>query len=435
MRRCYLILLVLFLSACSSSTTQDIAPTQTRAAELAQLTQVVATQTRVEELIYLTQVAGTLTAIAPTPTPTFPLQLPKTPTPNVPRQQLPTPTPNVAGQQLPTLTPNIANQPLPTSTSIPRQPATALTATAVAGVRRQATKPGLATFADLALDETRGRLYGTDNLSGRLLVLSLTDFSTIATIDLGQASRPNGLTLSPDGSELAVALTGAGHIALIDAERLTIAGKLYPAVDSGENQPWDVRYAPSGRLYSTGNPGSGGFDYVHVFDTKTRVEIGKSSDIVRAAPRLAIAADSTVFIGESIFSPQQVYRYATQGDIPVQVASGPHGPVLIPDLAVRSDGSAVYTAGGQVWSGNLKSQLGAFTAKGSRLEYVAATERLFICQETTVAQVEATGNYNVVELHPVSATPRVARVNAAGTILYVSTDAGLDVIQLPAKTP
>jgi DNA-binding beta-propeller fold protein YncE len=308
----------------------------------------------------------------------------------------------------------------------------ALTATAIVAARRPATKPGLATFFDLVLDEKRGRLYGSDNLSGRLGVLSLADLSTIGTVDLGQASKPTGVTLSPDGGEIAIALNGSGHITLVDPERLVVTGKLHPTVTSGENQPWDVLYAQTGRLYSTGNPGSGGFDYIHVFDTSTRVEVGKSSDIVRAAPRLAFAADGALFVGESIFSPQQGYRYATQGDTPVQVARGPHGPVAIPDLAVRADGSAVYTAGGQVWSGNLKSQVGAFTAKGSQIEFVAATERLFICQEASVAQVEATGNYNVVELHPVSATPRVARANAAGTILYVSTDAGLDVIQLSA---
>jgi hypothetical protein len=53
-----------------------------------------------------------------------------------------------------------------------------------------------------------------------------------------------------------------------------------------------------------------------------------------------------------------------------------------------------------------------------------------------VAEVEAQGNYNVVATHPVSATPRVARANASGTILYVSTDAGLDVIPLtPGSKP
>ena len=94
------------------------------------------------------------------------------------------------------------------------------------------------------------------------------------------------------------------------------------------------------------------------------------------------------------------------------------------------DGSAVYTAGGQVRSGNLRSHLGAFTAQATRIEYAPATERLFVCQEAAVAEVQAQSSYNVVATHPVSARPRVARADAAGTTLYVSTDAGLDVIPL-----
>ena len=298
--------------------------------------------------------------------------------------------------------------------------------------RTAATKPGLPALADLAIDTPRQRLYGADQLGGKLFAFSLADLQLLGTVDLGQASQPLALALSQDGAEIAVALNGAGHIALIDPEKLAVTGKLYPTVSDGPNKPSNVVYASPGFLYSVGNPSSSGIDYVHLFDTATRIEVGISPypDLVRGSSSLALTADGALFIGEREGSPNQLYRFALDGLVPKQVARGPHGPVTVPDLAVRADGSAVYTAGGQVWSGNLKSQLGAFTAKGSKIIYVAATERLFICQEALIAEVEATGNFNVIAMHGVSATPRVARANAAGTTLYVSTDAGLDVVPL-----
>lgn len=345
-------------------------------------------------------------------------------------EALPTVTPTPSPTRTPAPPPTIAPPPTPTTArAAPVAPPAGPTSTP-AGPRVDPTRPGLPAFSDLVVDDARHRLYGADRLGGRILALSLPALDVVGTIPLGQASRPAGMALSPDGAELAVALSGAGNIALVDPAILAVTGRLYPRVEYGPNMPWDVRYIGPHRLVSVGNPGSSGFDYIHLFDTAGRAELGHSTDIIRGGPNLAVTADGTIFASESSFSPQQIYRFALDGNTPVEVAHGPHGPVLVPALAARRDGSAVYTAGGQVWSGNLQSQLGSFSARGVNIEYVPATERLFVCQESAVVEVQAQGNYDVVATHPVSATARVARANAAGTVLYVSTDAGLDVVPL-----
>jgi hypothetical protein len=317
MRRCWLLLVLLTLAACRGGAPppDSLAPTQTRAAALAELnripgtlTAVAATQTRLAELPLLTQVAATSTALASARAPS---------TPPVGASQ-PSPTARAANLQLtPTVTPIRVTVP---ATSPAR--------------RATPTKAGGPAFFDLVVDEARGRLYGSDSVGGRVVVLALPGLDVLGIVDLGQASKPTGMALSPDGSELAIALNGFGNIALVDPESLKLTKRLLPTGESGANQPYDVRYGGPRLLYSTGNPGSGGFDYIHVFDTETGKEVGRSTDIVRAAPRLAVTADGSIFVGESAFSPQQLYRYALKDNTPVQLSRGPHGPVSAADLAV-----------------------------------------------------------------------------------------------------
>jgi len=311
----------------------------------------------------------------------------------------------------------------PTATATIARPSGGTNATATIALPAP-QKAGIPALSNLVIDGDRDRLYGTDKVGGKLIVLALPALDQVAAIDLGQASQPTGAALSPDGKEIAVALTGAGHLALIDPVSLTVSGALYPKTTSGSTVPWDVRYSPDGRLFSTGNSASSSFEYVHIFDTKARVEIGKSRDIIGGAPRLAFTAGNTLYVADDYM----FYRFAPAD---TRLADPTHTNTwAVNDFAVRPDGGAVYTAGGLVISGDLQTKLGAFNAKGTRIEYVPFTERLFICQGSTIIEVEATGNYNVVATHAVSATAGVARADAKGTVLYVSTDAGISVIPL-----
>lgn len=305
---------------------------------------------------------------------------------------------------------------------------------AAAPVHAAATVPDLPLFADMVLDERHGRLFGSDSLNGRLIVLALPGLASLGTIDFGQAAGPTGLVLSPDGAELAVALRGSGAITLVDPLGLMVTGQLVPQHVVGPNMPVDVRYSRPGRLYSVGDPGSSGLDYVHAFDTTAHTEVGTSQFVVRAAPRLALApGDSALYVGESGVSPQALTRFNIAGDTPERDASATFNQVSVSTLAIRTDGSVVYTSRAQVWPRDLKSRTGYFNTSGPNIEYVPALERLFVSRDDTIVEVRAQGDYAVLATRTVAGTAGVARANAAGTRLYVSTSAGLDVLALAAR--
>jgi DNA-binding beta-propeller fold protein YncE len=117
--------------------------------------------------------------------------------------------------------------------SVPAVP----TATPVAG---QA-----ATFFDLAVDESRQRLYASENDGGRLFVFSLPSLELVAAIPVGPS--PRGIDISPDQRELAVAVSGAGQIAIFDLQTLAITARVTPDVryDRTPDRP-DRPIGPSG---------------------------------------------------------------------------------------------------------------------------------------------------------------------------------------------
>jgi DNA-binding beta-propeller fold protein YncE len=129
-------------------------------------------------------------------------------------------------------------------------------------------------YFDLAIDEPRQKLYGSDKMGGTINVISMVTHEVVSTLNLG--SQPAGLDIDPNGNELAVALMGQGEIAFVDLNTLAVIKRVVPEVTFGPNEPYDVIYGRPGRLYSVGNPGSSGLDNLHVFDTITKTEVGHS---------------------------------------------------------------------------------------------------------------------------------------------------------------
>jgi hypothetical protein len=278
-------------------------------------------------------------------------------------------------------------------------------------------------YFDIAIDEARDRIYGSRRSVGVVDVLDLDSLDVLASVPIG--SEPTGLDVSPDGAELAVALFGQGEIAFVDLETLDIEARAVPDVTDGPNRPFDVLYGRPGRLYSVGNPGSSGLDYVHVFDTATHTEVGRSAETMRAAPRLAMTADhTTLFVSQVTFSPQQIYRFDISTDTPGETARGPHGPVQVNTLAVTPDGGTVFSSRGQVWSGDLGTQSGDFTSPGEEIEYSAAHHRFFVTVGSSVVEFDAT-THAPVRIHRLASAGGPVRVS--GDTIYISTDLGLEV--------
>jgi hypothetical protein len=290
--------------------------------------------------------------------------------------------------------------------------------------------PAPVRYFDIVVDEARQVIYGTDSNAGLIHVTDMSSMAVIGSIPVGIGTLPAGLDISPDGMELAVALSGSGEIAFIDLAASVVITKVVPQVTIGPNVPYDLLYGRPGRLYSSGNPKGSGFDYIHVFDTASHAEIGRSSEIMRAGPRLAMTGDqNTLYVSEVNVSPEQIYRFDITSDQPVQTAQGPHGPVTVNTLAVRPDGSQVYSSRGQVWSGDLTTQLGSFTPGGEEIEYLALGNRFFVSAGPQLVEFDGS-TYLARHVYPLPGPAGPARSDAAGNVLYVSTDTGIEAITL-----
>jgi hypothetical protein len=256
------------------------------------------------------------------------------------------------------------------------------------------------------------------------------------------------MDISPDGSQLAVALGNAAQILLIDLRSRTVSGHLYPAGGSGVNVPYDVRYGSSGRLYSTGAPCSSGSDYVHAFDTTSGMQVGRSSAMVRCSPRLAMSADRmSLFVMESAVSPEILWRFDVSAATPTVTSStgSSNSSVAGYEIALRLDGTQVYTTGGnvgngQVWSTDLKTQLGTIADHGPNIAYSAAAGRVFIGNGHGVSEALDSAPYTVVHTWTQTGTngntgkTGPVAISPDGLTIYLSTDTGLVIIRRGQQT-
>ena len=296
-------------------------------------------------------------------------------------------------------------------------------------------------FDSLLFDSNRHLLYGSDPVGGWVKVLSPGTGNWVASIDVGQYDQPFGMDISPDGSQLAVALANAAQILVIDLDSRSYAEHLYPLGVTGENQPFDVRYGRQGRLYSVGAGGAQAMDYLHAFDTTTGVQVARSTQSVRLDPRLAISADRmALFVMESNEIPQTLSRFDVSTDALTATAST-SGNQGVPgyEIAVRSDGTQVYTSGsnignGQVWSSDLTTQTGSIADRGPDIAYSAVAGRVFIGNGHGVSEFVDSAPYTAVHTWTQTGTNNntgktgPVAISPDGLTIYLSTDSGVVII-------
>jgi YVTN family beta-propeller protein len=287
-------------------------------------------------------------------------------------------------------------------------------------------------YFDMAVDDGRQLIYASDTAGGKIDVISTATLQVVASITVG--SNPAGLDISPDGNELAVALSGQSQIAFIDLTTQLATDPVQPAVPMGQDATYDVMYGRAGRLYSIGNAMPGGAAFIHVFDTSAALkkELGRSTPMPLANPRFAMTADkNTLYVSQVYVSTQYAYRYDITSDTPVQTAVNPYGPMQVNTLCVMPDGK-VYTSGGQIWSADLSTQLTSLWADNydykSQIECVPATHRAFITKDQVLKVIDTSQN-TIIYQHPYPYNIGVSRSNAASTVLYLSTDQGIKAMR------
>jgi Zn-dependent metalloprotease len=288
-------------------------------------------------------------------------------------------------------------------------------------------------YFDLVLDEPRGVLYGSNILGHKIDVISIDTLQVVDQIRLNNGAQPHGMDLSPDGSELAVAVTGANSLAFINTNTRTISAMVMPNLD-GAIRPFDVNYGRAGRLYSSG---TGGLDYLHVFDTTTHTEVGISPypNTISSAPYLSISADkNSVYANEA---PQVVRLFDVSTDSPV-ISKSTDSTFQGTSSLLLADNSKLFTSAGQVWLSSLIAKIGSFNGSGYLVEIpgqslVAAISSASPGQITFIktADFYTASTASIPSISAVGASS----ISSAGDKLFVNTNNGVKVLNIASTNP
>lgn len=191
----------------------------------------------------------------------------------------------------------------------------------------------------LAVNPVNREIYATTATS--LLVIDPDSFTIASEVVTG--GSPQGLAVSPDGSQVYVATSSMASLAVIDvASRTALTPIPLPYV------PYDVAAGNGNRLYVT--PGSTGNyqDLVQVNTTdKTYATYPNNGLFLYYNAMLQISPDrNTLFIGNQGLSPGTLYKLDVSGASPSltsQTSSlGSNGE----DLAIDASGTYIYYAMG-----------------------------------------------------------------------------------------
>ncbi len=252
---------------------------------------------------------------------------------------------------------------------------------------------GVSLTSDGCADIQRFELNGAghaviENSAGTSLYVSVPTTNTIYQLDSATLAEqrqimlsdsPTGISLSPDQATLAVALSGAGAVALIDlaTEAIEVIS-VQPEMDSLFT--WDVAFLTDQRLVVTGNPPPGDDSYV----VELRLDLGNrlarvaGGRAVRAGPELRVSLDrSSVYVGTDS-SLNVLYKLdASQDLLPILVERDYRSVSDTQFLAVSANGDQLFAGNGARLDAADFSQTGRFGSVGVPL-YIDANTVGFI---------------------------------------------------------
>ena len=294
-------------------------------------------------------------------------------------------------------------------------------------------------YFEIVLDESRGWIYGSDSSGNKIDVISATTLQLVKSINLATGAAPKGMALSPSGSELAIAQSGAGAIIFINPDTGNTVATVVPNVTIGPNKPWDVVYGRPGRLYSTGNPDASGLEFIHIIDTNLHLEINKSSHVVRSAPRLSISPDNNfLYANDANFSPQKIYKYDISTDIILGPTSTPHTSTLSAVMHIVNPANGyVFTDTGQVWSADLKAKIGSIGING-QVAFIPVKNVIVVASgSNSIAFVDG-DNFYILSTYALPGPMGALVSQSDGNKIFVSTSNGIVAVNLtpfPPGTP
>ncbi len=291
-------------------------------------------------------------------------------------------------------------------------------------------------YFQIVLDEGRGWIYGSDSADNKVDVISASTLQLVKSFTLVSGAAPEGIALSPDGTQLAIAQSGASSILFLNPDTGATIATVIPNVGSGSSHPSDVAYGRTGRLYSMGIPGGSGSstsDYIHVIDTGTHKEVSRSSFALYGA--FAISGDHNTLYATDGSSLLTVYKFDISTDTIPSPSYAPNvgfqGSLIVDPVE-----NLLFTDQGQVWTPDAKSDIG-WTGVAGQVAYVPGHHAVAVATNTSVVFVSATTFYPLsiysLPVAGVQAGPIVARSD--GSQVYVDTTAGVLAVDLSSFPP
>lgn len=232
-------------------------------------------------------------------------------------------------------------------------------------------------FTQTVLAHSTGRVFVTNERSNTVSVINGTTHQLEATIEIGE--RPRGIGISPDGSEVYVAISKEDKIAVFDPKSLKVLRKF----NAGED-PEAFAVHPNGNIYISNEDSA----KATVINPKngvviTEVSVGLEPEGVAISPdgkRVIITSESTnmlhviavpehkiisnILVGArpraATFTHDGKFSYATAeigGEvIKVEMASGKivqrvslgDDKAKPKDILLSKDGKSLYVAGGRL---------------------------------------------------------------------------------------
>jgi predicted outer membrane repeat protein len=253
-------------------------------------------------------------------------------------------------------------------------------------------------YRDFVFDLPRGIIYGTD-VSGRIDVMEQSTGNLLDSYVLVNGSDPMGIDLSPDGSELAVALNGLEAILFLNSSTGVEIARVTPKMlgVNYSNQPYDVIYGRAGRLYSDGNSSSA--DFIHAIDTTTHTWLARSASSTNTGAELSLTADKKYLYFNSTLYPNNIYGFDVQTDVLTSIYRTPHGPALADKITITPDGSRIFTSNGQVWSRDLQDQIGVLEGvPGELIKYIPNKNVVALTDANNIKFIDAI-NYQLISTY------------------------------------
>jgi YVTN family beta-propeller protein len=169
--------------------------------------------------------------------------------------------------------------------------------------------------------------YGTGPQPGNTLtVIDLDELEAVATIDLGEQTRPHGIAWTPEPHRVAVTTEGNGTLTIVDvAERRVVA-----AIPTGARVSHEVAVTPDGRRAFVANIGSGSVTAIDLASESVirTIPTGAGAEGVAVTPDgrevwISNRAENTVTVLDAV--TLDVLATLPSADFPIRVVFSPDG--------------------------------------------------------------------------------------------------------------